>query len=100
MRRAPPHTKNGADAVNWISDVLATRAPSHHRHQGAEPAGRTVGGLWLDGWTLRVRTAIDGSQPVKLTTTEFAILAALLDQPGRVLLLAASCSSPRVPGRR
>ena len=40
------------------------------------------------------RTAVAGGQPVKLTATEFAILAALLDHPGRVLsrrqLLAAA----------
>ena len=77
--------------VAMVRDVLATPAPSPA--QGAEPAGRTVGGLWLDGRTLRVRTAV-GGQPVKLTATEFAVLAALLDHPGRVLsrrqLLAAA----------
>ena len=78
--------------VAMVRDVLATPAPSPA--QGAEPAGRTVGGLWLDGRTLRVRTAVGGGQPVKLTATEFAVLAALLDHPGRVLsrrqLLAAA----------
>jgi len=77
--------------VAMVRDVLATPAPSPA--QGAEPAGRTAGGLWLDGRTLRVRTAV-GGQPVKLTATEFAVLAALLDHPGRVLsrrqLLAAA----------
>jgi DNA-binding response OmpR family regulator len=77
--------------VAMVRDVLATPAPSPAH--GAEPAGRTVGGLWLDGRTLRVRTAV-GGQPVKLTVTEFAVLAALLDHPGRVLsrrqLLAAA----------
>ena len=68
--------------VAMVRDVLATPAPSPA--QGAEPAGRTAGGLWLDGRTLRVRTAV-GGQPVKLTATEFAVLAALLDHPGRVL---------------
>ena len=75
--------------VAMVRDVLATPAPA----QGAEPAGRTAGGLWLDGRTLRVRTAV-GGQPVKLTATEFAVLAALLDHRGRVLsrrqLLAAA----------
>ena len=78
--------------VAMVRDVLATPAPSPA--QGAEPAGRTAGGLWLDGRTLRIRTAVGGGQPVKLTATEFAVLAALLDHPGRVLsrrqLLAAA----------
>jgi two-component system, OmpR family, response regulator MtrA len=78
--------------VAMVRDVLAGPAPSPA--PGAEPAGWTVGGLWFDGRILRVRTAAAGSQPVKLTTTEFAVLAALLDHPGRVLsrrqLLAAA----------
>src|SRR5271157_5705643 len=69
--------------VAMVRDVLAAPAPSPG--QGAEPAGRTAGDLWLDGRTLRVGTAVAGGQPVKLTATEFAVLAALLDQPGRVL---------------
>ncbi len=77
--------------VAIVRDVLATPAPSPA--QGAEPAGGPAGGLWLDGRTLRVRTAV-GGQPVKLTATEFAVLAALLDHRGRVLsrrqLLAAA----------
>ena len=86
-----------------VREVLAAPAPSPA--QGAEPAGagrpggpagagRAACGLWLDGRTLRVRTAVAGGQPVKLTATEFAVLAALLDHPGRVLsrrqLLAAA----------
>ena len=83
--------------VAMVRDVLAAPVPSPA--QGAEPArtgpaGRAAGGLWLDGRTLRVRTALAGGQPVKLTATEFAVLAALLDHPGRVLsrrqLLAAA----------
>ena len=89
--------------VAMVRDVLAAPAPSPA--QGAEPAGagsrggpagagRTACGLWLDGRTLRIRTAAAGGQPVKLTATEFAVLAALLDHPGRVLsrrqLLAAA----------
>ena len=83
--------------VAMVRDVLAAPVPSPAR--GAEPAGtgpvgRAAGGLWLDGRTLRVRTALAGGQPVKLTATEFAVLAALLDHPGRVLsrrqLLAAA----------
>ncbi len=89
--------------VAMVREVLAAPAPSPA--QGAEPAGagrpggpagagRAACGLWLDGRTLRVRTAVAGGQPVKLTATEFAVLAALLDHPGRVLsrrqLLAAA----------
>ena len=101
--------------VTMVRDVLATPVPSSA--QGAEPAGtgplaepagarpesglggggpagRAVGGLRLDGRTLWVRTAVARGQPVKLTATEFAILAALLDHPGRVVsrrqLLAAA----------
>jgi DNA-binding response OmpR family regulator len=90
--------------VAMVRDVLAAPVPSPAH--GAEPAGirpgagpagagpagaGAVAGLWLDG---RSRTAVADGQPVKLTATEFAILAALLDQPGRVLsrrqLLAAA----------
>jgi len=89
--------------VAMVRDVLAAPAPSPP--PGAEPAGagprggpagagRAACGLRLDDRTLRVRTAVAGGQPVKLTATEFAVLAALLDHPGRVLsrrqLLAAA----------
>ena len=89
--------------VAMVRDVLATPAPSPA--QGAEPAGRQARLLERACRTgrrralarrpdLRVRTAVAGGQPVKLTATEFAVLAALLDQPGRVLsrrqLLAAA----------
>jgi DNA-binding response OmpR family regulator len=89
--------------VAMVRDVLAAPAPSPL--QGAEPAGagprggpagagRAACGLWLDDRTLRVRTTAAGGQLVKLTVTEFAVLAALLDHPGRVLsrrqLLAAA----------
>jgi DNA-binding response OmpR family regulator len=89
--------------VAMVRDVLAAPAPSPP--PGAEPAGagprggsagagRAACGLWLDDRTSRVRTTVAGGQPVKLTATEFAVLAALLDHPGRVLsrrqLLAAA----------
>jgi DNA-binding response OmpR family regulator len=93
--------------VAMVRDVLAAPAPSPA--QGAEPAatgpqgpqgpqagpaGRAVGALWLDGRTLWGRTVVAGGQPVKLTATEFAVLVALLDHPGRVMsrrqLLAAA----------
>ncbi len=85
--------------VAMVRDVRAAPAPSPPQGTGAAraalagagPAGGGAGGLWLDGLARTV--AVDG-QPVKLTATEFAILAALLDHPGRVLsrrrLLAAS----------
>jgi DNA-binding response OmpR family regulator len=73
-----------------VRDVLAGPAPAH----GAEPAERTAGRLRLDGPSLTVRTAVADGRPVALTVTEFAILAAMLDRPGRVLsrrqLLAAA----------
>ena len=79
--------------------MLAAPAPSPTQGTGAAraalagagPTGRGAGGLWLDGLA---RTVAADGQPVKLTATEFAILAALLDHPGRVLsrrqLLAAA----------
>ena len=56
-----------------------------------EPRGRSAGRLRLDG---RSRTVITDGRPVPLTATEFAVLAAMMDHPGRVLsrrkLLAAA----------
>ncbi len=91
------------ELVTMVRDVLAAPAPSPlpgAAPAGAGPwggpagAGRAACGLWLDDRTLRVRTAVAGGQLVKLTATEFAVLAALLDHPGRVLsrrqLLAAA----------
>ena len=60
--------------VAMVRDVLAAPAPSPP--PGAEPAGagprggpagagRAACGLWLDGRTLRVRTAVAGGQPVQ-----------------------------------
>ena len=55
------------------------------------PVGRNAGGWRLDNPT---RSAIAGGHRVPLTATEFAVLAALADHPGRVLsrrqLLAAA----------
>ena len=64
-----------------VRDLLAGPAPA----QGAEPAERTAGRLRLDGRSLTVRTTVADGQPVTLTATEFAVLAAMLDHPGRVL---------------
>jgi len=70
-----------------VRDVLAGPAQA----QDAAPAERAAGGLRLDS---PGRRAMADGQPVKLTATEFAVLAALLDHPGRVLsrrqLLAAA----------
>jgi DNA-binding response OmpR family regulator len=75
--------------VAMVRDVLATPAPWPAADTDA--AERATGGLRLDG---PGRCAVADGQPVKLTATEFAILAALLDHPGRVLsrrqLLAAA----------
>jgi two-component system response regulator MtrA len=70
--------------VVMVRDILA--------QPDQEPlAGRNAAGLRLDGPT---RSAVAGGAPVPLTATEFAILAALMDHPGRVLsrrsLLAAA----------
>ena len=68
--------------VAMVRDVLAAPAPVQVAEPaGTGPAGRAAGGLWLDS---RTRTAVADGQPVKLTATEFAVLATLLDHPGRV----------------
>ena len=75
--------------VAMVRDVLAGPAP--WSAADTESAERVAGGLRLDG---PGRCAVADGRPVKLTSTEFAILAALLDHPGRVLsrrqLLAAA----------
>jgi DNA-binding response OmpR family regulator len=57
---------------------------------GDEPAERVAGALRLTG----PRSCVADGHPVRLTATEFAVLAALLTHPGRVLsrrqLLAAA----------
>jgi two-component system response regulator MtrA len=73
--------------VALVRDVLAQAAPS-----GPAPAVRsTAAGLRLDGES---RTLVADAHRVSLTATEYALLAALMDHPGRVLsrrqLLAAA----------
>src|ERR1035441_5235924 len=72
--------------VGMARDVLPLPEPPP-----SSPAGRSTGGLRLNGPS---RTVITGGEPVPLTATEFAILAAMMDHPGRVLsrrsLLAAA----------
>jgi DNA-binding response OmpR family regulator len=76
--------------VAMVRDVLVQGAGPAE----AVPAERAACGLRLDGRSLTVRTVVPDRQPVKLTATEFAVLAALLDHPGSVLsrrqLLAAA----------
>jgi DNA-binding response OmpR family regulator len=75
--------------VAMVRDVLAEPAP--WPAADTRSAERAAGGLRLDGPR---RCVVADGQPVKLTATEFAVLAALLGHPGRVLsrrqLLAAA----------
>jgi two-component system response regulator MtrA len=78
--------------VALVRDVLAGEALAPVSVPIAlAPRGRSIGRLRLDG---RSRTVVTGGQPVPLTATEFAVLAAMMDHPGRVLsrreLLAAA----------
>lgn len=78
--------------VTMVRDVLTeTRQTAGHAAPELQSADRSVGRLRLDG---RSRTAIADGTRVPLTATEFAVLAALMDHPGRVLsrrrLLAAA----------
>jgi two-component system response regulator MtrA len=73
--------------VAMVGDVLAPASGP----AAPGPRGRSAGRLRLDG---RSRTAITDGRTVSLTATEFAVLAAMMDHPGRVLsrrkLLAAA----------
>jgi DNA-binding response OmpR family regulator len=85
--------------VTMVRDVLAQAQalaqPPTTLHQPAAPVpvpvGRNAGGWRLDNPT---RSAVADGLRVPLTATEFAVLAALADHPGRVLsrrqLLAAA----------
>src|ERR1035441_4762986 len=63
--------------VGMVGDVLTLP-----EHVPSRRAGRSAGGLRLDGPS---RTVITGGEPVPPTATEFAILAAMMDHPGRGL---------------
>ncbi|MGD0602159.1 MAG: response regulator transcription factor [Streptosporangiaceae bacterium] len=63
--------------ARMVRDVLAPPEQVPPR-----PAGLSAAGLRLDGPS---RTVLAGAEPVPLTATEFAILAAMMDHPGRVL---------------
>jgi DNA-binding response OmpR family regulator len=85
--------------VTMVREVLAQAAaqarPEETKLQpatlGPAPVDRNAGGWRLDNLT---RSAVAGGLRVPLTATEFAVLAALADHPGRVLsrrqLLAAA----------
>ena len=93
--------------VTMVRDVLAqaqaqaqaeaepqappAQAPLRSAAPGPVPVGRNAGGWRLDSPT---RSAVAGGHRVPLTATEFAVLAALANHPGRVLsrrqLLAAA----------
>jgi DNA-binding response OmpR family regulator len=86
--------------VTLVRDVLAQGAPWPAAGPGAAgadasggygPAERVAGGLRLDA---RTRTVRAGACTARLTGTEYAVLTALLDRPGRALsrarLLAAA----------
>jgi DNA-binding response OmpR family regulator len=76
--------------VATVRDVLAETARGAGRVPVA-PADRAVGGLRLDGAS---RIAVTRARRVRLTASEFAVLATMMDNPGRVLsrrqLLAAA----------
>jgi len=86
--------------VAMVRAVLAeaeVQAPTTHAGQASGPAtpqappDRNAGGWRLEGAS---RSAVAGDHHVPLTATEFAVLAVLADNPGRVLsrrqLLAAA----------
>jgi DNA-binding response OmpR family regulator len=76
--------------VALVRDVLADGGDSIEPSREA-PADRSLGELRLDGAS---RTAMTYGRRVPLTATEFAVLAVMLDNPGRVVsrrqLLAAA----------
>jgi len=97
LARAGPHrwlTRpfSPRQLVAMVRDVLAGEALAPASAPAAPGArGRSAGRLRLDGSS---RTVITDGGPVPLTATEFAVLAAMMDHPGRVLsrrkLLAAA----------
>ena len=76
--------------MSLVRDVLADITPVPDRAAQGD-AGRSAGRVQLESQS---RTAIIDGRPVPLTATEFALLGALMDRPGRVLsrrqLLAAA----------
>ena len=86
--------------VAVVRDVLAVAPPSPA--ESPISAERAAGGLRLHGRSLWGPDAGADSPPVRLTATERAILAALLDHPGRVLSrrqLLAAAGRPAVGDR-
>jgi two-component system, OmpR family, response regulator MtrA len=88
---APGHGTPGHGAQDRGAPGHGTQDRAASGRAASGRAERSVGRLRLDG---RSRTAITDGQPVSLTATEFALLGALMDHPGRVLsrrrLLAAA----------
>jgi DNA-binding response OmpR family regulator len=77
--------------VALVRDVLAQAGPADFAHRApVTPAEQSAGGLRLDGTS---RAAIADGHRVPLTATEYALLAFMMANPGRVLsrrrLLAA-----------
>jgi DNA-binding response OmpR family regulator len=69
--------------VATVRDVLTETALARASGQGpAASADRTVGGLRLDGAS---RAAVADGRRVPLTASELAVLAVMMDNPGRVL---------------
>jgi DNA-binding response OmpR family regulator len=77
--------------VEMVRDVLSQTASRGIQATALPPADRSATGWRLDGVN---RTAVTEGHQVLLTETEFAVLAAMMDNPGRVLsrrqLLAAA----------
>lgn len=82
--------------VALVREVLAPGGhPPGSPGSSLKAADYSLGGLRLDGAS---RTAVADGRQVPLTATEFAVLAAMLENPGRVvsrrhLLVAAGCHS-------
>ena len=81
--------------VSLVCDVLADTAPAPgHAARDRAASDRAASDPAASDDAERSRTAITDGQPVSLTATEFALLGALMDHPGRVLsrrrLLAAA----------
>jgi DNA-binding response OmpR family regulator len=81
----------GASAQGASARTASAQTASAQAGGRAVPEVRIIGRLRLDG---RSRTAIADGTQVPLTATEFAVLAAMMDHPGRVVsrrrLLAAA----------
>lgn len=68
--------------VALVRDVLATGGDPPGSPGFSTAADRSLGGLRLDGAS---RTAVAGARQVPLTATEFAVIALMLENSGRVV---------------